>query len=212
MNSGGTVTVSGNTFVGYNSGATGGTLSVTGAGSSLNLQSLAIGGITSPTGQTVSVGSGATLSATAVGLGAGSLLDIAGQASASSFNAASSATLGFGFGASGNGLFTVSGAASLAGTLALSLLDGYAFPVGDNTYTVMNFGSASGDFSALSLGGVACGAAGSGVWQCGYNTTVTELLTGTQLRLEVQVPEPASLALLGLGLAGLGLARRQRRG
>ncbi len=98
-------------------------------------------------------------------------------------------------------LLTVSGHASLAGTLAVNLLAGAQFHVGDS-FTVMTWGQRLNDsrFASLDLsraGGYSFAA------DYGANSLTLRVMTAP-------VPEPGSWALMVAGLAGLGLWTRRR--
>ncbi|MCV2360674.1 PEP-CTERM sorting domain-containing protein [Paucibacter sp. TC2R-5] len=102
--------------------------------------------------------------------------------------------------AGGFDLLTISGAASLTGTLAVNLLDGAHFKVGDS-FTVMTWNQRLGDSQFASLD----------LRQAGGYSFATEY-GASSLTLRVMtapVPEPGTWALMALGL-GLGLLAWRR--
>ena len=102
-----------------------------------------------------------------------------------------------GNGAGQYGLLNVTGTANLAGALDLSFINGYIPRVGDS-FTVLNYGSYSGMFSAIQ-------ALGNPNYQLATQYTNSGLVLTT-----TAVPEPAPLLIL-LAASSLALVRRRRR-
>jgi hypothetical protein len=113
------------------------------------------------------------------------------------------------------GQLSTTGKATLAGTLAVSLVDGFVIPTGSSTYDdVLTFTtSKSGDFTSFSFNGNSCSSGGAETWSCGFGLTFTEVFDADSLDLtvlSVATPEPGTVAVLASGLLGL-LAWRRRR-
>ena len=108
----------------------------------------------------------------------------------------------------------VGGLLTYGGTLSLSL--GTTFGFGSYSFDLFDFGSTSGSFGAVDLGGLYSGSLvnnGSGVWGLtSGNDTWTFTESSGLLALDV-VPEPSTYALLFLAAAGLGahVIRRRRK-
>ncbi len=111
----------------------------------------------------------------------------------------------------------VSGLASLAGKLALNLLNGFTLAAGD-TFDILKATGISGDFSALSLNGNGCSSGPDHSWYCGGldGLYFVELFLDGIYRFQVvdgpaPVPEPESLPLLMTGIVVIMCLRRRRR-
>jgi hypothetical protein len=103
--------------------------------------------------------------------------------------------------AGGFDVLTVSGAASLTGTLAVNLLAGAHFNVGDS-FTVMTWNQRLGDSQFASLDLTQAGGYGFAT-EYGSNSLTLRVMTAP-------VPEPETWALMALGLFGLGACARRR--
>ena len=99
-------------------------------------------------------------------------------------------------------LLTVTGAANLGGTLALSCLAACSFDVGDSFVVLTTTGARSGIFSNMTLSGFASGAFEVLYGSNNVSLRVTQAVTA--------VPEPRSYALLLAGLVAVGWVARRR--
>ena len=108
-----------------------------------------------------------------------------------------------GTGAGQFGVFSVTGLATLDGTVDFNFMNGFTPTKGDE-FTFLNFGSKSGDFSSIIVPGFSSAA-------------YTEIVGPNSLTLEFNqaapVPIPAAVWIFGSGLIGLiGIRRRKRTG
>jgi hypothetical protein len=115
----------------------------------------------------------------------------------------------------------VTGNASLDGTIDVTKAASFNLAL-DDTFTVLGFGSLTGDFVSFDYDGVACSAGGADIWNCVGGVQFTEEFrseTSGSLGLDLvvtnpgatTVPEASTWAMLVLGLLGLGgLALRKR--
>ncbi|MGA3065611.1 MAG: PEP-CTERM sorting domain-containing protein [Tepidisphaeraceae bacterium] len=94
----------------------------------------------------------------------------------------------------------ITGSAALAGTIRITLLDGYQPQLG-NAFSVLNFASLASGGATLDL---------SGFDDPGMTLTPTFTATGVTLTVTPSVPEPASMSLLSAVAFGV-LCRRRRK-
>jgi hypothetical protein len=105
------------------------------------------------------------------------------------------------------GSLAISGTAAFDGTLDLDLF-GHELEAGQ-TFGLFAFGSSTGSFSGLSVGGVALTSLGTNEWAYG-ELTLREVWTPTSMSISA-VPEPSTLALGAAGLASAAWLRHRRR-
>jgi fibronectin-binding autotransporter adhesin len=113
----------------------------------------------------------------------------------------------------------VTGAAALDGLIDVTSKFGLA--TGDS-FTIMELGSVTGDFSSFMYDGSACASGANLTWSCANGAEFQEVFSGSDavdLYLNVlkpgtpTVPEPSTWAMIVIGFAGLGFlaGRRQMR-
>jgi hypothetical protein len=110
-----------------------------------------------------------------------------------------------------HGVLSVSKLATLSGTLAIDLTDGFTLATGESL-DILDYTSFKGNFASLDLDGAACTASSKDSWTCGGRVQLKERRTPDFLDLIVMhgdpvgsaVPEPSTWAMLALGFLGLG--------
>jgi hypothetical protein len=105
------------------------------------------------------------------------------------------------------GSLAVTKVATLDSELALDPIDGFRLAAGDR-FDLMTFGDDPGSFTGVSLGGVACSATLSRVWNCGaagFNLDVSLTVSGLDV-MAAGIPEPSAWALMAMGFLGWGCA------
>jgi len=118
------------------------------------------------------------------------------------------------------GKVNVTGTATVAGELDLSLADGFKPAVGD-MFDIMGFNVLSGNFTGVALDGLGCGwtpSASGGIANCGGGLAfLLSDIPGSaaddfyQLEVTSAVPEPGTLALMASAFFMLFLTRRTLR-
>lgn len=107
----------------------------------------------------------------------------------------------------------VTGLTTLAGTLSVSLIDGFTLGANQMFGIVDATGGRTGTFSGLSEGAIVMSAGGYDL-RITYQGDVGDedlALTGGQDVVLYTIPEPATVGVILLGLVGMGLRRRAMR-
>ena len=110
------------------------------------------------------------------------------------------------------GSLTVTGLATLDGSVAIDLTNGFKLAAGES-FDFLTAGGISGALTGLSFDGAACSAQSGDVWTCA-GATFEGVLGAGGFGLDVvetsTVPEPSTWAMMLIGFAGLGYAGYQR--
>jgi hypothetical protein len=115
------------------------------------------------------------------------------------------------------GALTVTSLATLDGSVAIDLTDGFTLTTGENFDILTYQGALSGEFDAVSLDGMACSAAPMNEWMCSGGVIVSLNDPDGTLGLYVVhgspsvVPEPSTWTMLLSGFLGLGALALRRR-